>query len=741
MSVRVAKRDGRVEPFDQGKVFGAVRRCFANGLRASDADASLRAAQVAQAVANIVNRRGEDLGVEDVQRLVIQQLWAQDHFEAAEHYTLYRERRRLERARSPADPGAAGAVAEDAAAFPTPLQYFQFLDKYARWSPERGRRETWRECCDRVMGWFRKQPQLAAVTPGEWEWLDGGLYGRRASCAMRVIQMAGPALDRCNTGAFNCSYLEVDCIDAFVETLYLLMQGCGVGFSVEAECVDRLPRVKKQGGGPARKVVIPDTTEGWCDAYREGLRAWFSGEDVEYDPSLVRPEGAPLRTKGGRASGPGPLMRLLSLARTLILRRQGKRLTTADAHHLQCMTGKIVQVGGVRRASGISLSDLDDAEMRDIKSGNWWESSPWLDMANNSAVYDGRPDAVTFLEEWLALAKSGSGERGVFNRAGALARIPKRRKKARFGLNPCGEILLRSSQFCNLSIAVARADDTPESLAEKVRLAAFFGTLQSTLTDFRYVRPVWKQNTEEERLLGVDVTGQMDCPLLRPGAPGRTELARRLRDVATRTNAELAARLGIPASAAVTCVKPSGNSAAFFGCSSGLHPRFGKYQVRRVRLGRANPLARLLADEGVPHATDPLNESLLVFDFLPDPAPEGTPTRHDLTAVEQFRNWLFWKENYTDHNPSCTIYVGPGEWLDLGAEVYRHFDQVGGLSFLPRDNGAYRLAPNEELTREEYEARRAAFPSINWAKLVRYEDDDHTTAGQEPACAGGACEL
>lgn len=739
---RVEKRDGRTEPFDAAKVREAVRRCFVRGLKTPEDTAGSIAAQVSQAVANIAAHTGRDVtGVEDVQRLVIQQLWALDHFAAAEHYTLYRDERRRQRNRSAVTTSSARAVEEDAARFPTPLQYFQFLDKYARWNESAGRRETWRECCDRVMGWFRSRPQLAAVTPAEWGWLDDGLFGMRASCAMRIVQMAGPTLDRCNTGAFNCAYVSLDCLDSFVEMLYLLMQGCGVGFSVEAECVDQLPRVRKQKGGTPRTFTVPDTTEGWCDAYRAGLAAWFAGEDVSFDYSAVRPEGARLKTKGGRASGPGPLRQLLTFARDLVLRRQGRKLTGADAHHLACVTGKIVQVGGVRRSSCISLSDLDDAELRDLKRGNWWESSPWLDMANNSAVYEGTPDAVAFLEEWLALAKSGSGERGIFNRGGALRQIPKRRKKDRFGLNPCGEVLLRSGQFCNLSIAVARADDTPATLEEKVRLAAFFGTLQSTLTEFRYVRPLWRQNTEEERLLGVDINGQMDCPLLRPGAAGRGELVRHLKGVVLEVNAALAKRLGIPASAAATVVKPSGNSAAFFGCSSGLHPRFARHQVRRVRVGRNGPLARLLAAEGVPHATDPLNDSLLVFDFLPAPAPEGTPTRHDLTAVEQFQNWLFWKENWTEHNPSATLYVGPGEWLELGAEVYRHFDKVGGLSFLPRDNGTYRLAPNEELTEAEYAARLAAFPKIAWAKLSRYEEDDQTTAAMEPACAGGACEL
>jgi ribonucleoside-diphosphate reductase alpha chain len=737
----VTKRDGRKVPFDQGKIVSAVRRCCTNGTRTTEGRAQELAEQIARSVVNVLRHADGQPDVEHIQRIVIQQLWAAGLFTEAEHYQNYREERRRAREEQPIAERFRRAVEEDAAHFPTPLGYFQFLDKYARWNEAEFRRETWRECCGRVLGFFRKQPQLAAVTEEEWQLLEDAMYRHRASPAMRVVQMAGPSLDRCQSGAFNCCYVACDDLQAFVETLYLLMQGCGVGYSVESEYVDKLPRVRKQKGGPARRWVIADSTEGWCDAFREGLHAWVSGEDIDYDYSLIRPYGARLKTKGGRASGPEPLRQLLTFARKVILNRQGRRLTPRDCHDILCVTGKIVQVGGVRRASEISLSDLDDTEMRDAKKGDWYNQSPWLDMANNSAVYEEKPDAVTFMEEWLALARSGSGERGIFNRGGLTRQVPKRRKRAKFGLNPCGEVILRSGQMCNLSIAVARVGDTPETLEEKVILATIFGTLQSTLTDFRYLRDLWKRNCDEERLLGVDITGQMDCPLLRPGAPGREQLLDRLKAAVLRTNEEWAARLGIPASAAATVVKPSGNSAWFFDCSSGMHTRWSRHQVRRVRVNRYGPMALFLQAEGVPHAIDPMNDTLLVFDFLPDPAPEGTPTRNDLTAVEQFHNWLVWKEHWTEHNPSATIYVGPDEWLALGHEVYKHFDQVGGLTFLPRDSGTYKLAPNEELTREEYEARRAVFPDIKWAKLSRYEKEDTTAPRAESACAGGACEL
>lgn len=734
----IKKRDGTVVPFDCRKIGDAVSKCFAAIGRPDDGLAE-------RVVWAVVNRcKAEGIGqpcVEDVQRLVLQKLWGDGLFEAGEQYQNYRESRRKDRLARPADSAFADAIREDAGRFTSSLQYFQFLDKYARWDETRKRRETWRECCDRVMRFFRSRPQLEAITPAEWDAMDSYLYGRKASPAMRIVQMAGAPLERCNAGAFNCSYVAIDSLVAFPESLYLLMQGSGVGFSVESEYVDHLPRVKRQKGGVPKVIDIADSTEGWCDAYRAGLEAWTTGGDVTYRYHLIRPAGSRLETKGGKSSGPDPLKGLLDFARNLFLSRQGSRLSPRDCHDLMCMTGKIVQMGGVRRASEISLSDLDDAEMRTVKSGTWWAASPWLDMANVSAVYEGRPTAVAFMEEWLALAKSGSGERGIFNRAGANKKIPKRRKKAKFGLNPCSEVILRSMQMCNLSIAVARADDTQETLEAKVIQAAIFGTIQSTLTDFRYVRAEWKKNCDEERLLGVDICGQMDCPLLRPGAPGRAELLDRLLAAVLRTNREIADRLGIPHSTACTVVKPSGNSAVFYGCSSGLHARWSMYQVRRVRINRAGPMAALMLDAGVPHAVDPMNDTLLVFDFLPDPSPPGTPTRNDMTASEQFANWLVWKERWAEHSVSCTIYVGEDEWLSLGAEVYENFDRIVGLSFLPRDSGTYQLAPNEELTKEDYEARLAAFPRIDWSRLSHFETEDTTTSAQELACAGGNCEM
>ncbi len=740
----VVKRDGREVPFDIGRIQSAISRCFSNSAGMSIADAREKSAVIAtQVVYFLDSTRAKKHDIEDIQRAVISQLWANDYADAAEHYTIYREERRRAREEESIDHDVARMISEDAKHFPSPLQYFQFLDKYARWDDEKKRRETWRECVDRVMNFFKKQPQLSPITRDEWNRIDEAIYTMQVSPAMRIVQMAGPALDRCGSGAFNCCAIGCNALEVFSEALYLLMQGCGVGFSVESHYVDQLPRIKKQKGKAPETVIVEDSTEGWCKAYQYGILTWADGEDVLYDYSKIRPEGARLKTKGGRASGSGPLKQLLTFARSIILKRQGSWLRTRDCHDIMCMTGKIVQMGGVRRASEISLSDLDDTSMRDAKSGNWWDSSPWLDMSNNSAVYEEKPDAITFMTEWLALAKSGSGERGIFNRYGLKKHIPKRRKYVRFIGNPCNEILLNGEgQMCNLSIAVARHDDTPETLADKVEVATILGTLQSTLTNFsQFLRDIWKQNCDQERLLGVDITGHMDCPILRHGVVGREILLETLKQRVLQTNATFSNRLGIPVSAATTCVKPSGNSAVFFGCSSGMHARWSKYQVRRVRIGRSSPVAMLLKSVGVPHAVDPMNNTLLVFDFLPSPSPEGTPTRNDMTAIEQFHNWLVWKTHWTEHSASCTIYVGPDEWFELGNEIYKNFDKITGLSFLPRDSGTYQLAPNEELTKEDYERRLAEFPVIPWEKLSHFEKEDQTTQRNEVACAGGACEM
>jgi ribonucleotide reductase class II len=1109
---KVQKRGGGSEDFKVSKVHSAIKRALVNGGGWNPDEAEKEAENITNAVISlIVKTLTSPVNVESIQNLVIQQLWAFNRDTEATHYTVYKEERKKSRELVPVDEKIKAMIADDAKNFDEPIQYFQLITKFARWNEKANRRETWQEVCDRVIGWFQKQPRLKNVEESQWNELFSYLYNLKASPAMRVVQMAGAPLDRCNVGVFNCSYLPIVDLFSFVELLYILMQGTGAGFSVESANIEHLPRIKRQKLAEKTKHIIEDSTEGWCDALHMGLKAWFEGDDIDFDFSRIRPAGAKLKTKGGRSCGPEPLKDLLKFARDLILKRQGKYLTELDCHDLACMVGKIVQVGGVRRAALISLSDLSSSEMREAKSGAWWQNHVHRSMANNSAVYDSKPSDVAFMDEWLSLAKSGSGERGIFNRDGVLKMLPKRRKKAKFGTNPCfhpdtrifcseglmrivdlyelgmevnvtvdnrekpgeivvgvdlkaasqveltqtqakvfrlttehgheivctenhefptakgrkqlkdlkagdtlclqsdegffgpygdyktgvllgvvagagkvetndrrlktlsiedflsdmdnmdmvddcltavgkrgnkhktanvrtqpkmsgmvftnrvaemaylsdtsemktsipetvmrgkrsmvagylsavmssasrvistrendaqsfmmqidspsksfllglqmlfanfgvvarvakrsgktnnigmlrdvnpsnddkvslilnrtncaiayerigvsglpgsilsdflgntktwmadrdekyvtkvkeirpdgfsdvyclnqpethnviangvvagncAEIILRPHEFCNLTIVIARPNDTAETLKEKIRIATIFGTMQASCTNFKYIRNEWHKNCEEEALLGVDITGQMDCPLLRPDAEGREKLLEELKGVVAKTNEEWAKKIGINRAAADTCVKPSGDSSQFYNCGSGIHAWFGKFFVRRVRERRDSPVARMLMDQGVPWMVAPEDPSLVCFEF-PRKAPEGALTRHDQTAIDQLENWLVWKKHFAEHSVSATIYVEDGEWLEAGLWVHKHFDEVSGVSFLPRDNGTYTGTPYEEITEEEYNKRLAALPEIDWSKLVRYETEDMTVGSQTYACTAGGCDF
>lgn len=981
--------------------------------------------------------------------------------------------------------------------FPTPIQQFQYFDKYSRWLPAQGRREAWVESVERVIKFLMKNTKVGFYD-GEWTQLYNAIINLEVMPSMRILQMAGPALERDNVGCYNCAYTVLDSIDSVGELLYILMQGTGIGYSVEDRYVSHLPRVKKQKRGPVQIHRIEDSTEAWCDALKLGMETWFSGRDIVFDYSRIRPAGAILHTKGGRASGPQPLKDLLDFTRATILSRQGKKLSSLDVHDIACYCGFIVQVGGVRRAALISLSDLEDRDIAECKSGEFWKRFPYRSMSNNSAVYEERPVSTEFMEEWLNLAKSGTGERGIFNRELV---IPTRRQRQIFGMNPCSlhedsilmttdgprrikdlkdrhfvayvdgkpfrakrgswvsgrkdlfrlstvegytvdltadhrvmtadgykmaglltqgeqlkicqqdslrwsgkgtfddgyllgmfvgdgnfakaasangsyygqvkvwktdtgyaslkeacmkaaeacsvmserrtdasiwcnydrntydvmnisklptefgicpenkhdiqeleltssdfhkgflrgmfdsdghvegnpsagysirlssveytllqsvqrmlqrlgifsriyaqknagekllpdgkggrkwyrtkkcwrlvisgkscstylsevgfshavkrskaepimqirhkaetflcrfksltplgihdvwdaevqdinafdangfhahnsEIVLRPRQFCNLSIAVARENDTLHDLERKITFATMLGTAQSTLTHFPYLSPKWKENCEEERLLGVDITGQRDCKLL--NGPSSSEAFKWLRNTAITTNIKLSARAEMNTSVSVTCVKPSGNSAQFLNCSSGVHVRYSPYYIRRVRTGAYTPVGRMLKDLGVPcfpeTGQSSENPSVLVFEF-PVKSPEGSIFRKDVNAAKQFEYWLDAKENYTEHSASCTIYVEDHEWLSLGALVYENWDKISGLSFLPKDNHIYPLAPYEEISKDEYERRIAAFPKIDWSKLIDYEKQDETTQALDYACTGGSCEL
>lgn len=621
--------------------------------------------------------------------------------------------------------------------FPTTLQQVQFADKYSRWSPDLRRREYWPESVDRVIKFLYKNCKVS-YAQSEWDEMRRAMLELKVMPSMRVLQMGGPALERCNLGAFNCAYRVIDSIDAFAELLYVLMQGTGIGYSVEDRHVSKLPRIKRQKRGSVQTHRVEDSTEGWCGALKAGMHAWFNGSDIVFDTSGVRPAGSVLKIKGGQASGPQPLRDLLAFTRSTILTRQGHKLSTLDCHDICCHTGWIVQVGGVRRAALISLSDFEDSDIAGCKNGEFWNKYPFRSMSNNSAVHEEKPSAVDFMEEWLNLAKSGTGERGIFNRN---ITVPKRRKRKEFGVNPCSEIILRNMGLCNLSIAVARAGDSMSDLMEKVRIAAMFGTAQATLTKFNYVSSTWSENAQEEMLLGVDVTGQRDCEILQSGTD---DILRRLKVIAVDTNTELSDRFGLNRSAAVTCVKPSGNSSVLLNCASGLHPRYAPYYIRRLRMGANSPVSLLLKDCGVlwfpETGHDTKNPAVIVFEF-PVKSPEGAVFRHDLTAKQQFEYWLSNKENYTEHTASCTLYVEDHEWLSLGAIVHDNWDRIGGLSFLPKDNHIYPLAPYSDLTEEEYERSVVAFPKIDWSRLPEFESEDRTTLGTEYSCTSGACEL
>ncbi len=1079
----ILKREGTRVPFDPAKIERAVLRCLRDGLGHTEVASGAVAADVTERVLNVLSyRQIQDPSVEDVQNLVIEQLWAAGYPQAATTYTMYREEHRKQRLQI--DPAYQELVARNRQYFGAPEQELQFYDKYSRWRWEDGRRETWEEAVTRVISFLRQETVGDVLTPEEWQELHAAILKRDVLPSMRILQMAGPALERCHIGAYNCSYVPFDSIDSLVEDFYISMQGTGVGFSVEEDYAAEFPRVKKQRGRYQETLVVPDSTEGWCDSYKQYLQRLWEGEDPDVNVDFIRRAGSILKTKGGRASGPEPLLDLFQTARGIVLARQNRYLTPTDLLKIGCKQGEIVHVGGVRRAAKISLSDLSDQEIRNCKDGAFWDDPQrnMLGMSNNSAVYLDRPTSTQFMDEWLSLAKSNRGERGIFNRGAIYRQIPKRRRghgmdpyrapaTLRFGTNPCqpafatiltrkgietfddlevgseiwtgntwsrvvrklhtgdkavysfhtragsfigtedhqvlsegtrvqagsaetidiavgeglyyspegpppsqdvmdglvlgdgmvhkasnnlmllivgekdqewlegevktlfqkkrdrlnpraweiqttltpeelpktyereiperfwyqaslekmrgflrglysangsicgnrvtlkaaslkvilktqemlsalgirsyyttnrsaevtftngtyrcresydlnistdihhfryaigflqsdkmerlnqacqkagdrirnpkksyeivsreylgvmpvyditveaeehtywtggllvsncGEVLLRPFGLCNLSIAVARSGDTLEELHRKVRLATRLGTLQSMLTRFGYVREIWKKNAEEERLLGVDLMGALECEIISPRNPERAQVLAQLRDYAVQVNQEDAPRFGIGPSVAVTVNKPGGNSGEFLGIHSSGKPRWSRYAVRRFRIGAHTPVAKLLIEAGVPHfpenGQDPQNPSVWVFEF-PQKAPEGSVLKEEMDVIAQLENWLCLKENWTEHNPSVTVYVKEDEWLKAGNWTYEHWDQVGGIAFLPSDGGTYRLAPYSEITPEEYEARVAALPTIDWSRLILFEREDMTTAAQELACTGDRCEL
>lgn len=730
----IIKRDGRVVPFDITRIERALTKCFA----AVERTPRRPVQELARQVVNVVAAKYEHPTVEGVQDIVEMVLQAAGEYEAAKAYILYRAEHSKLRLKRPVPEKVRRAFAESDAYFPTQLQKFQFYDKYARFNYELGRRETWLETVDRAVDYLREISDNR-LPVAVYERVRQGILTMQVMPSMRLLAMAGAAARRNNITIYNCSYMPVDSIDSFVEALIISMCGCGVGYSVERRYVEKFPRIQRQKGLTPRWHVVEDSSEGWAETIRLGLTAWFAGEDVRFDFSRVRPAGAPLRIKGGRASGPEPLRKMLEFARTRILARQGTFLRTIDAHDVMCAIGGAAVSGGVRRTAMIALFDHDDNDMRTCKNGENLLGNEQRWNANNSAVWSGEYSQTEVAEFVLEMVKAGRGEPGIFNRAAALATRPARRAEAEFGTNPCGEIILRPFQFCNLTSVIARRQDSLETLLEKVELATILGTIQSMATSFPGLRAEWQRNCEEERLLGVDLNGQMDSRLAQDPA-----VQRRLREQAVAVNREYAARLGINQSAAVTCVKPSGNSSQLVDCASGIHARWAPYYIRNVRVSAHSPVFKVLRDAGAP--LDPENGQTVAdadtwVVHFPVQAPDGAITRHDRSALEQCDYWLQNKVNYTEHNPSVTITYRPHEILDLIKWIWQHQDKIGGMAFLPTFDAQYDQMPYVEISAEEYERLAAQFPEVDFSKVYRYEEEDLTTAAQELACLAGSCDI
>lgn len=627
---------------------------------------------------------------------------------------------------------------------PTVFQQFIHKSKYARWIPELNRRENWPETVARYFDFFEghlKQKHNFVLDKELRRDLETSVLNLEAMPSMRAMMTAGPALARDNIAGFNCSYLPIDNLRAFDEILYILMNGTGVGFSVERQYVEQLPQINEHFENSSTVIVVDDSKQGWAKATRELIALLYQGQVPKWDTSNLRPAGARLKTFGGRSSGPKPLEGLFNFTVNLIRNAAGRKLNSLECHDLVCKIAEIVVVGGVRRSALISLSDLSDARMRDAKNHNWWEFNTQRALANNSVSYTCKPDPLAYIKEWTSLIESGSGERGVYNRQAAkkqAARNGRRDVEHEFGTNPCSEIILRPYQFCNLSEVVVRNGDTEEQLMKKVRVATILGTFQSTLTDFKYLRKVWERNTEQERLLGVSMTGILDHDTL----AWDTGLLSRMKEYAVEVNKQMADAIGIEQSTAVTCVKPSGTVSKLVDSASGLHARFNHYYAQTVRGDKKDPLTQFMASVGIPCEDAVRDPYTSVFTFA-IASPKGAKTRNDLTAMEQMEVWLNLQRYWCEHKPSCTVYVKPQEWIKVGSWVYDHFDEVSGISFLPHTDHVYEQAPWQDITAEDYAALEGKMPAhIDWdLGLSQFEKEDATTGMQELACSAGVCEV
>ena len=631
---------------------------------------------------------------------------------------------------------------------PTEYQEFIHLSRYSRWLPEEGRRETWTETVGRYFDFFTqhlKDENDFSLNDKDRKELEDAVLSQRIMPSMRCLMTAGEALRRENISGYNCSYVAVDSPRAFDEILYVLMNGTGVGFSVERQDVAKMPLVAEELHPTDTTIIVPDSKLGWAKSLKEIIHLLYSGQIPQWDLSKVRPAGAPLKTFGGRASGPEPLDQLFRFATSIFKNAAGRKLSSLECHDLVCKIAEIVVVGGVRRSALISLSNLSDDRMRVAKSGQWWEDNGQRALANNSACYTEKPEIGIFMDEWKSLYDSKSGERGIFNRKSAkeqAGRNGRRDNDWDFGTNPCSEIILRSKQFCNLSEVVIRSTDTMKTLKEKVRLATILGTFQSTLVNFRYLSSSWRKNTEEERLLGVSLTGIMDSPLMNGNEDGLEKRLEQLKQVAVDTNKEWADKIKIEVSAAITCVKPSGTVSQLVDSASGIHARHNPYYIRTVRADKKDPLAMYMKDAGFPCEDDVMKpDHTSVFSF-PMKAPDGAVMRQDKNALDQLELWLAYQKHWCEHKPSVTISVKEDEWFDVGAWVYKHFNWMSGVSFLPYSEHVYKQAPYQDIDKKTYEKELKNMPTnIDWGLLSQYEQSDMTEGAQELACVAGGCEI
>ena len=749
--IYVRKRDGRLAPFDKTRIANAILKAMNVTKEGDEKDAERIADAVVQGLLKKYMRGGiliKDATphIEEIQDLVETNLILMDFSKTAKAYILYRnERAKLREKRREIPEHVKKLAVESKKYFKNSLAEFIYYRSYSRWIEKEGRRETWIETVERFMN-FMKENLGDKFSEDECSEIREAVLNQEVMPSMRLMWSAGDAARANNVSAYNCSFIAPRKLRDFAEIMYVSMCGTGIGFSVEHQNVHALPQIKRQTNH--RKVsihAIEDSKEGWAEAFYLGLRTWFNGGDVKFDFSKIRPAGARLKTMGGKTSGPKPLEDLLNYTRNKIFSRQGGRLSSLDVHDIVCKIGEIVVMGGVRRSALISLSDLNDPEMRTAKQGQFFITEPQRSMANNSAVYNDKPSTTDFMEEWLALAKSGTGERGIFNRGSLSKQLPERRWKtfkkdfATCGVNPCAEIVLKNYEFCNLTEVVARPKDTEKTLLKKVRLAAILGTYQATLTNFQFISKEWKKNCEEERLLGVSITGQWDCPAVR-----NPETLGKLKERAVEVNKEYAKRFGINQATAITAVKPSGTVSQLVDAASGLHPRHAKYYVRRVRVSASDSLFHMLRDQKAPYYPEvgqaEGSATTYVLEF-PVAAPKRAIILNDLNAIEQLEYWKKVKLNFTEHNPSVTISVGDDEWLKVADWLYENWDILGGLSFLPRAEHIYALAPYEEIDEKTYKERLKNFPKIDFAQILLYEKDDETEGAKELACVGGVCEI